>query len=199
MGREVTLKTPERDDDFFPKGPASLCVDLVPGEQCYTAPKEFGNNPEAEVIQLDRNTEALFFSAESGGVSGFSIHFALLRPGMNRTLENILPGDSSVSNQSQHAFWNEPSISDSRIFVTASDVWGPNEGHYGEHRYIITAYVRQSPTYTESASYWLTDRYMTASFYDLESADILKTEKPEILARLRRVKTEIARRARITP
>jgi len=93
------------------------------------------------VIRLDKDTPALFFSAETGGVSGWTIRFALLRPGPGKDLDNLFLSDTSVSNQSQHAFWNDSAISEAPIFMTADYVFGPNEGHYGEHRYIISAYV----------------------------------------------------------
>jgi hypothetical protein len=42
--------------------------------------------------------------------------------------------------------------------------------------------------------YYLEDRYMTVRKYDLDNnAGILGSEKPEILARLRRVKAEMER------
>jgi hypothetical protein len=74
--------------------------------------------------------------------------------------------------------------------VTADYVFGPDEGHYGEHRYIISAYVLKPSFLLDGLYYFLDDRYMTARKYDLESnVDILSSEKQEILARLRRVKT----------
>jgi hypothetical protein len=54
MGREVTITEPERDPDgFFPKGPASVCLEGPPQRQCYTAPKAFGNSPAVTSVQLD--------------------------------------------------------------------------------------------------------------------------------------------------
>ena len=89
----------------------------------------------------------------------------------------------SVSNQSQYAFWNDAAISDAQIFITAGYVWGPDEGHYAAHRYIISAYIQGA------SSYYLEDRYMTAHKYASDAnADILDSEKQEIRARLRRVK-----------
>jgi hypothetical protein len=83
MGREVTVTAPELDaDGFFPKGPATVCVEAPPQRQCYTAPMDFGRSPAVEVIQIDKDTPALFFSAAGGGVSGWIVHFALLRPGI---------------------------------------------------------------------------------------------------------------------
>ena len=192
MGRAVTVVESKLDaDGFFPEGPASVCVEFVPQRQCYTAPKTFGRNPKVAVVQLEKGVPALFFSAAGGGVSGFPIHFALLRPGETKNLEDCL--DISVSNQSQHAFWNDPAISTAPIFVTADFVWGPEEGHDVEHRYIISTYVFGLSR--EVNRYFLQDRYMTVHKYDLDAKiDILASERQEILARLRRVKAETERR-----
>lgn len=189
-GREVTITEPERDPDgFFPKGPASVCLEGPPQRQCYTAPQAFGNSPTVTVIQLEKDMPALLFSAESGGVSGWEIHFALLRPGMGKDLQDLFMSDVSVSNQSQHAFWSDSAISEAPIFMTADYVWGPDDGHYGEHRYIISAYVQKPSSLGDDFHYWLEDRYMTVRKYDWErKADILASERPEILAGLRRLK-----------
>jgi hypothetical protein len=187
MGREVKVIKPEREDDFFPKGPASVCIEAPPQQQCYTAPKEFGNSPTVALVQLDKDTPALFFSAASGGISGWQVHFALLRPATGKDLWDSFP-DVSVSNQNQYAFWNEASISAAPIFVTADVAWESDQAHYGEHRYIISAYTRTPPSYDDDI-YLLEDRYMTVRRYDLGAhADALASEKQEILARLRRVK-----------
>jgi len=197
MGREVTITEPERADadGFFPKGPASICIDGPPQRQCYTAPEKFGNSPKVEVIQVEKNLPALFFSAEAGGVSGWGIHFSLLHPGMGKDLEDLF-SDVSVSNQSEHTFWNDSKISDAPIFLTADFVWGPNESHYVAHRYIISAYVWRSDSVVDSPSYYLEDQYMTVRKYDYEKADILTSEKQEILARLARIKAETERQKR---
>jgi hypothetical protein len=193
MGREVTVIAPERDADGFPsKGPASVCVEGPPQRQCYTAPEAFGSSPTVAVFPLAKDLTALFFSAQSYGVSGWGVHFALLRPGMGKDLANLFWVDPSVSNQSQNAFWNESTISEALIFVTADYIRGPDEGHYGEHRYIVSAYVLKPSTMVDDY-YYLEDRYMTAHKYDLEAnsnADVLTSEKPEIIGRLRRLKAE---------
>src|SRR5580698_3706061 len=73
MGRAITITTPELDESgMFPKGPASVCLAGTP-RQCYTTPEKFGRDPEAAVVQIDKNTPAIFFSAASGGVSGWMI------------------------------------------------------------------------------------------------------------------------------
>lgn len=194
MGREVTITVPELDaDGFFPKGPASICVEGPPQRQCYTAPEKFGNSPKVEVVQLMKDVAALLFSAESGGVSGWAVHYALLRPGTGKDLEELLIADASVSNQSQQAFWNDLSISDAQIFLTAEYAWGSDEAHYDEHRYVVSAYVMKRTSIVDDPTYYLEDRYMTVRKYDLENADILVSEKQEILARLARVKAETER------
>lgn len=189
MGREVRLVKPELDaDGFFPKGPASVCVEGLPQRQCYTAPDEFGQNPRVAVVQLGKDMPALLFSAESVGGSGWQIHFALLRPGGGKGLKNLFASDLAISDLSQHAFFDDSSISGASIFVTAEFVWGLDEGHHDEHRYIISAYVRKDSRDLGEFHYYLEDRYMTAQKYDLHAKDILGAEKQEILARLRQIK-----------
>ncbi len=101
MGREVTMTVPEQDaDGFFPKGPASVCIEGPPQRQCYTAPQTFGNNPTVAVVQLERGIPALLFSAESGGVSGWQIHFALLRPGTGKNIEDLLVDRNAFKSKS---------------------------------------------------------------------------------------------------
>jgi hypothetical protein len=85
MGHEITILQPEKEDTSpgegpaFPKAPATVCIE----GQCYTAPYwenfPFGNNPKATVVQLKKDLPAILFSAETGGVSGWEIHLALLQ------------------------------------------------------------------------------------------------------------------------
>ena len=75
--------------------------------------------------------------------------------------------------------------------MTADYVWGPDESHYSEHRYMISAYVRKPSSLLDDRYYYLEDRYMTVHKYDLDAnANVLMSEKHEILARLRRLKAE---------
>jgi hypothetical protein len=183
VGRQVTIIKPQHTDDGFPKGPASVCLEGPPKRQCYAAPKDYGNNPTVTAVQLRKDLPALLFSAESGGVSGWSVHFALLGADM----DDLLQAAVSVSNQNQHAFWKEPAISDEPIFLVADYAAGSDEAHYGPHRYIISAYFPNRSF--DDGVYLLEDRYMTIRLYDLQSnADVLGSERPEVLSRLRRVK-----------
>jgi hypothetical protein len=194
LGRDVTIIQPELDADDFPKGPdprATVCLEGLPRRQCYSSPQEFWKNPAVSLVQVQRDLPALLFSVETWGASGWQIRFALLRPGPGKDLEDLFRAGISVSNQSQHLFWTDSSISDAQIFVTADYVWGPDEAHYSKHRYIISAYVRKPSSYADGLFYYLEDRYMTVHRYDpVANTDILASEKQEILARLRRVKAE---------
>lgn len=183
MGRQVTIIEPDYTEDGFPKGPAMVCLEGAPARQCYTMPKDFGNKPAITPVQLRKDQPGLLFSAETGGVSGWSVHYVLL----DSDLKDFLGEDVTVSNQNQHGFWNAPAITDQKIFLTANYVWGPDEGPYGPHRWMISAYFPEA--IGDDGSYRLQDRYMTVRKYDYEKADILASEKPEILSRLRRVKS----------
>lgn len=68
------------------------------------------------VVELEKDTPAILFSAENSGVSGWSVNLALLVPGTGKNLEDLFVGDMRLSNQSQHAFWSAPTISDAMIF-----------------------------------------------------------------------------------
>jgi hypothetical protein len=192
LGRAVTITEPESDPDgYFPKGPASVCLEGPPQRQCYTAPKEFGRIPKVSIVQLQKDMPALFFSVASGGVSGWAMHFALLRPREGTDLEDLFLSDTSISNQGESAFWSDPGISGAQFFVTADYVWGPGESHYSPHRYIISAYVQKRSSDFEGSHYYLEDRYMTTRSYDQDAGDhVLASEKPELAVRLRRLKLE---------
>jgi|SRR5579871_633612 len=200
-GRQVTVVDPgtQDPDGFFPKGEAKVCVQGRPEEACYKAPKLIGRAPKLSVVELRRGEPALFFEAESGGVSGFALHFALLEF-CNRDqsrgcgvdeLRNLLPSELEVSNQSQNAWWDLPELSDSKAFLTADGVWGPRESHYGDHRFIVSAYVRRPDDFDE-LTYYLVDQFMTVRFYGYTNPgqldDVLGPEKLEIVERLKRVK-----------
>ena len=194
-GRAVTVTIPKLDKDgFFPEGPSTVCIEGPPRRQCYTAPQDHGIDPQVEVVELSKGKPALFFSASSGGVSGRSLHFALLRPGRFDALDSILTV-GPVSNQSEHAFWTEPQISGSPIFVVADAVWGPDETHYSEHRFVMSAYVLLPSDLLDDRVYFLDDRYLTLRKYNQNAGDqILKSERTEILTRLIRAKAERERR-----
>jgi hypothetical protein len=163
MGRKVTIVKPEMENEYYPKGPASVCIEGPPQRQCYITPKDFGRDPAVGLLLLKKDMPALLFSAASGGVSGFGIHIALLVPRRGKDLDDLFLSDITISNQSQHAFWNDPTISDTQIFVTADFVWGRNESHYTEHRFIVSAYLLEPSSVLDGLYYYLEDRYMTST------------------------------------
>ena len=195
QGRQVTVIDPGTDPDgFSPKGEAKVCVQGQQEKDCYSAPQGFGRTPSLSVVELRKGEPVLFFEAASGGVSGWRLHFALLKfcdrdeyPGCKvDELQDLF--QLEVSNQSQHTFWEVPEISDSRIFLTADYVWGPREAHYSDHRYIVSVYARRTDDF-DGLRYYLVDQFMTVHYYRSESkVDVLGAEKQEILARLQRVK-----------
>ena len=188
MGRDVTVVDGrDSDDEFFPKGPSSVCFEGPPQQQCY-ATREPTRNADVSLVQVKKDLPAVLFSSDIGGVSGWTVTICLLRPVEGKELQDLF-SSIKVSNQNQHAFWNEPSISEAQIFLTADYVWGPDEGHDGEHRYIVSAYALNS----REERYFLDDRYMTIRKYDLDAnVDILAAEKPEILERLKTAAPEIS-------
>lgn len=131
----------------------------------------------------------MLFSADTAGVSGWGTHFALLRAGTGKDLEDSFMRQVNISNQSQHAFWSVPEISDSLIFLTADYVWGADEGHLAGHRFVISSYVWKR--ILNYPTYYLDEQYMTVKKYDVdEKDDVLVSEKQEILTRLLRVKSQ---------
>jgi hypothetical protein len=189
MDRAVTVTEPIPDaDGYYAKGSASICLEGPPQRQCYSAPDLYGHVAKVQLVEVQKGLSVLLFEAESVGTSGYGIHVAFLRPGHGKDLDNLLLSDITLSNQSQFSFWNDASVSPAKAFVTAEFDWGPDEGHYGDHRYIISAYVLKPTTLAGGPSYHLYNQYMTVHKYDLEKSDVLVAEKPEIIARLRRVK-----------
>jgi hypothetical protein len=188
QGENVVL-TEAKPDNSGVQDPASICVEWPEQRQCYTTPQGYGRAPDASTVQVSKELDALFFSAATNGTTDYGIHFALLTKGGGRELQDLFFSPIEASNQSQHALWDVPSISESKVFIIADYVWGPGETTHGQHRYMISAYIRKSAAAFDTAHYYLADRYMTVRQYDPQSkTDILTTEKNEILARLSRLK-----------
>ena len=97
----------------------------------------------------------------------------------------------SVINQGQYALWSYPELSDAQILLTAEYRMNADEGHYGPHRNLISAYILKASSILDNPYYFLEDQYLTARKYDLGAkADALASEKTNILSRLRRVALE---------
>lgn len=132
MGREVVTYGSGRESDSGPApSPARLCIEGPPQQQCYSAPKDFGWSPTVEVVRFAKDRSALLFSASTGGVSGWGIHYALLAPDAGNELEDLFLGDVSVSNQNRRAFWSEPDISDAKInyYIASTYLYATSSTH----------------------------------------------------------------------
>lgn len=185
-GGNVVLKEEKADN---PGPPASVCVEWPEERQCYTSPQGYGRAPQAAVVQISSDLDALLFSAATSGATDYGIHFALLTKGAGRELQDLFFSTIEASNQSWHELWSRPALSSSRIFVLADYVWGPGELTHDPHRYMISTYVRKTTPAFDIAHYYLQDRYMTARKYDPEKRkEILTAERAEIYARLSRIK-----------
>jgi hypothetical protein len=188
QGRNVVL-TEGATDTSGALASASVCVEWEEQAQCYRTPQGYGRSPEATVVRISKDLDALLFSVATSGATDYGIHFALLTKGSGRELQDLFFGTIEASNQSAHALWTAPSLSASQIFILADYVWGPGESTHEPHRYMISAYVRKFTAAFDTPHYYLRDRYMTARKYDLEKKqDILTAERAEILARLARIK-----------
>ncbi len=201
MGHHVTMVTAKLDDRGFPEESAQVCFDIAPKPLCYSPSTGiYGLSPNLIPIQIGIGQSAILFSAgENFGGSGSRTHFAILRPG-EVEVENLLPSDLWVSELGAHALMTDKSLSPSPIFVVADGVILPEEVHFGEHRYTVSAYVLTLRPDSETLHYDLRDQYMTSGTYSSivtanEKFDILDSEMPEILARLKRVKAETERQA----
>jgi hypothetical protein len=190
----VVIFHPKHLDEFFPDGPAKICLEQEARPKCYTAPEDFGRYAKVELVALDGQSEALLLSVASGGVSGFRIHLALLQPDESGKLKNLLHSSVTLSDQSQFRFLMEPTLSPAKILVTATYDWGLNDAHHGAHRYFISTYVRQFHYDEQEWAYALADQYMTVKVYERESnQNIILSERNEIRKRLRRVVPQLAR------
>jgi len=119
-------------------------------------------------------------------MSGWEVYYALLVPGEGSKLKNLL-SEIKVANVSQYAFWTEPEIASSPIFVTASFVWEGSEAHYDYHLYKITSYLREPTQLADGVEYSSQDSYTTTKKYFIEKGEnALISEQKEILSRLRK-------------
>lgn len=199
MGQRVMLFAPAVDEFGIPQAPARVCFEG--GGRCFQFPRPdppfppVGFAPEMTPIQIGKAGPALFFAATSyAGGSGGTVYLTLLRSGTGNEVDHsLLPDGLTLSMQSEHAFWSDPVVSSAPVFVTADYVWGIGECHICDHRFTISTYVLRPPMpdFTDDYTYDLADQYLTVRKYHNR---VLASEKPEILARLKRVKAEEERR-----
>lgn len=183
--RPVVIYHPKQLDEFSSEGPAKVCLQEEPRPKCYTAPEGFGRFAKLDRVDLDGHSEALLFSAASGGVTGYAIHLALLQPDETERLKNLLRSTDDISAQSQFRFLSEPELSTAKILVTATFEWGLNDAHHGEHRYHVSTYVRQFHYDEQEFVYALADRYLTVKSYErVSDQNIISSELNAIRKRM---------------
>lgn len=191
-GQPVTIKGATNDDASMAKTqgpPASLCIGKASSKICYEAPKEYWVAPKAEIVQIDKNSPAILFSAESYGAAGWEIHIALLIQESGNKLVDLFHNQVTRPNQGQHRTFIDPEISPAPILLTDSYIWGMDEGRFSPHRYLISSYLWGYSGYALAHRYVLSDSYMTTRAYSSveDGFDILTAEAPEWKSRLRRI------------
>ena len=149
---------------------------------------QFGLEPKMKRLPLPNGDSWLLFSATfSGGGSGTLTRYAILRKDGSHLI-NLLP-EVALTNNSDHAIWNEPELSKYPLFVTADFIWDfkTGETHFNKHLFNIEVwqfdlakdhYVR-APSYTTKKKY-----------YGLDAGDsivVIAPERSEIVRRLRLV------------
>jgi hypothetical protein len=159
---------------------------------CFEPEPQFGFSPEAAVVQLGPNQQALLFTAiASASGSGSTTLLAILEV-RNGQLVNLT--DVKISEQGEYKIWQDRRISKTALLVTADYVWGAAEGHFSPHRFKISTYDLGSfaDGDPQFQAYHLRDEYVTSQKYpsldDVDRIAVLEQEKPEVLARLRRQK-----------
>jgi hypothetical protein len=178
------------NEDGWPTSPASVCLKSLHDKECYIPPEHnppFGLNPKAKEINLNSDVDAVLFTVESSaGGSGSTTAISILKESKGKLID-LLP-ELSVSNQSEYGLWNESSISNMTILVTADFVWVGNEVHFASHRYRISSYIYDP----QKQKYELTDQYVTEKKYSgLDKSEIITVLEPEKSTILRRLKKKL--------
>lgn len=184
------------DEDGLPASNARLCLSNGP-RTCFSLSSlrpdkkykdlvfDFGLFPKAQRVPLHSGGSLVLFSADCGGGSGSSTRFALLRYEQDGSLRDLLP-ELMLTNQSDHALWDVPAVSDMPLLVTADFIWEGLEGHYGPHFYEIRVYRYNPGTgkYAEILKYQTSHKYRGFDNFD-NPFPLLKYEKSSILRKLR--------------
>jgi hypothetical protein len=146
---------------------------------------DFGLYPKAQRVPLTSGGSLVLFFANSGGGSGSTDRYALLQYERDGSLRDLLPA-ITLTNQSDHALWDVPTVSPLPLFVTADVLW-EDGAHYGPHYYEIRAY-RYDP---EIHKYAQILKYRTSRKYrGFDNSDsgylfpLLKFERATILRKL---------------
>jgi hypothetical protein len=145
----------------------------------------FGLHPKAERIPLASGGSLVFFFANTGGGSGSTDRYALLQYERDGSLRDLLPA-ITLTNQSDHALWDVPTVSDMPLLVTADYLWGAMEAHYGAHFYEIRAYRYDPATgkYAQILKYETGHQYRGFDNTSDDPFPLLKFERATVLQKL---------------
>jgi hypothetical protein len=180
------------DSDGLPTSGAKFCLN-GPLFTCYPMSSmtqgdvtfDFGLDPHATAIAKPGPGPWILFEATfSGGGSGTLTRYDIIRS-EDTYLVSVL-ANVALTNQSDHAIWHEPRLSQYPLFVTADFLWDfhKKETHFAHHFYTIHVY-RYDPNERE---YFSVLTYKTRHKYrgldDTDKINILHPERPEIVRRL---------------
>jgi hypothetical protein len=184
------------DEDNQPVSGARLCTTDAKS-LCFSLPHSgtgsdkdswlyYGLRAKSQRIKLNGGGSVVLFNANSGGGSGSSDRYVLLRSEPNQSFKNLLP-EITVTNQADVAAWDMPSVSPMPVFLTADYLWGAMEAHYSSHFFEVRMYVYDQV----SDRYKLRHKYQTAHKYPgidnwEQAPEVLEKEKGKIMEILKK-------------
>jgi hypothetical protein len=153
------------DSDGLPTSGAKLCL-LKPAAVCYLMPSNSGYSSGSVVDDYGINPRSERLPLKGGKIV------------------NLLPF-VGVSNQSDHAIWHVPQVSNFPILVTADFKWIDGETHFAKHFYTVSAYRfdDQKGQYIKAFSYRTSKKY--TGLDEVDQVHVLGSERENVLRRLR--------------
>lgn len=184
------------DQDNQPVSGARLCLTEAESH-CFTLAHSgngsdkdnwlyHGLRVKSQRLKLNSGGSLVLFNANSGGGSGSSDRYVLLRFESNRQFKNLLP-EIVVTNQADVAAWDLPAVSPMPVLLTADYLWGAMEGHYSPHFFAVKIYVYdpQTDRYKLRHKYTTAHKYPGIDNWD-QAPEILEKERNRIIEVLKR-------------
>jgi len=198
-GKRIILSKDQLDDPGQAIGnkAAYVCLEAQPENRCYTAPEEYIRSAKVQLVQLNPSSQALLFSAESYGVSGWKFFYSMLQLDSKGQFKELFDSNPTLSSRSTLGWIADPSISVAPTFVTFDAVIGVGETSPEPHRCMVSVYVYVRPEWSDDPRYVFADQFLTVKKYDFYTTEVLLSEKPEILSRLKRVLAEWRNRSKL--
>lgn len=181
------------DEGGFPLTSSRLCT-TESKPHCFALQREtdpydkddstpFALRSKSQRIKLDNGGSLVLFNANSGGGSGSSDRYVLLRYDSDGRLTNLLP-KVIVTNQADVAVWNLPTVSILPVILTADALW-EDGGHYSPHFFEVRVYI-YDPV---GDKYKLRTRYRTPHRHpgidnEEQQPEVLEKERERIIRAL---------------